>query len=88
MSASAEWFFLYPNPSDGRFSVVFNKDIICDETTVTIGLFTLQGARITEHQVTGSERFEFDENLNNGIYVLRITTNSNLSETRQIIIQN
>jgi len=87
MSTSAEWFFLYPNPSDGRFSVVFNKDVICDETTVTIGLFSLQGTRIIERQVTGSENFEFNENLNSGIYVLRVTTDSNLSETKQIVIR-
>jgi len=87
-SISPELFFLYPNPSDGRFSVIFNKDIISDTTAVTISLFSLQGARIVEQQVIGSQTFEFDENLNNGIYVLRVTTDSNLSETRQIIINN
>jgi len=89
MSTSAEWFFLYPNPSDGRFTVVFDRGIIGDSTAVTIGLFSLQGARITEQIVpAGSENFEFNENLNNGIYVLRITTNNNLSETKQIVINN
>jgi len=87
-SISPELFFLYPNPSDGRFSVVFNRDIIGNNTVVNIGLFSLQGARIMETQVAGSESFEFDENLNSGIYVLRVTTDSNLSETRQIVINN
>ena len=87
-NASQELFFLYPNPSDGRFTVVFNRNAIGNQTAVTIGLFSLQGAKIMEQQVVGSENFEINENLNRGIYVLRVTTDSNLSETKQIIINN
>jgi len=88
VNASPELFFLYPNPSDGRFTVVFNRTAIGDQTAVTVGLFSLQGTRIMEQQIVGSENFEVDENLNRGIYVLRVTTDSNLSETVQIIINN
>jgi hypothetical protein len=86
-SASGEWFSIYPNPSGGHFTVSFNPEMVENETTATITLFSPSGNKIKEQKVNCTNEVEFNENLNNGTYLLKVETNNNLMETKQIIVK-
>jgi hypothetical protein len=86
-SASAELFTVYPNPSDGHFTVIFNKNIVESETNATISFFSSQGNKITEQRASCSEDFKFNGNIGSGTYLLKVETDNNMMETRQVIVK-
>ncbi len=88
MGVPVEWFSIYPNPSGGRFTITFNKDIVEYTTGVTVNLISSQGTSITQRKVSCSEKAEFNENLENGTYLLQIQDDNGLiMETKQLIIK-
>ena len=84
---SGELFKVYPNPSNGYFSLTFNKDLIPDGTTATVSLFSLLGNKIAEHRINCSNNFVFNRNISNGTYLLKVETDNNFTETKHIIIK-
>ena len=69
-----EYFNLYPNPNDGRFSIKFTSPLVIENYTVTI--VNLIGTTVYQQELPGvEETIYFDlPQLNPGTYVLMITS--------------
>jgi murein tripeptide amidase MpaA len=71
---------VYPNPFEDNFSVkipnIYNE--------VTIALFTINGKLITQKKTTNSLTKINLNNLSNGVYFIRITTNDNVKTLKVI----
>jgi len=85
--SSTAFSSVYPNPSNGNFTISFNKDVVGTDTKATISLFSLLGNKIKEQKVSCSEDIQFNGNISNGFYLLRIVTDDNRIETKQIIVK-
>lgn len=72
---ASEYFNLYPNPNDGRFYIDFTSLLKVDIFTVTV--VDLIGKIMYQEELSKDESArQFDlSHLNNGIYVLMISTN-------------
>lgn len=79
---------VYPNPSDGQFTVRFN---LTQRVDVKVSLFTLDGQKIDEqlleNLVPGENTYHRESSdLQNGAYILTIET-PNETSTRRIVIK-
>jgi hypothetical protein len=70
-----EYFNLYPNPNDGRFSINFTSPLVAENYTITI--FNLIGRTVYREELSKDNNVrQFDlSHLNPGIYIVTITTN-------------
>jgi hypothetical protein len=68
-----EYFNLYPNPTDGRFSIDFTTLLDADNFTVTV--VDLIGKTLYREEFSKDENtLQFDlSHLNGGIYVIMIS---------------
>jgi hypothetical protein len=71
-----EYFNLYPNPNDGRFSINFTSPLVVENYTVTI--VNIIGKTVYRQELSKTEdTTHFDlSHLNPGTYVLMITSNA------------
>ena len=70
-----EYFNLYPNPNDGRFSIAFTTLLEADIFTVSV--VDLIGKTVYREELSKDESTrQFDlSHLKNGIYILMISAN-------------
>ena len=73
---NGEFFNLYPNPNDGHFSISFTSSQVAETYTVTI--FNQVGRTVYHEEfLKGNDFNQFDlSQLNSGIYILMISTDS------------
>lgn len=80
---------LYPNPSKGQIQLVMNTGCNCSES-VTIEIFNTLGQNIYAGNLVSDNgyingRISLDENIQNGMYFLRVLQGNNSFETHFII---
>lgn len=74
---------VYPNPTTGRFSIVFGKEL----KDATIQIIDMNGKPIQQRKTTGSIKEDFDiSNVAAGTYFLRVINKENII-TQKIIKQ-
>jgi hypothetical protein len=69
---------VYPNPAKNNFSIQFPKNIASDvEVTITnTNGQVLKKLRITQNEIINNEKSIDISNLNNGIYLVQLYSNS------------
>ena len=82
-TASKPSFSVYPNPNNGNFKLVFNKNIDAD-----VKIYSVIGTLVEERKVNSSTT-DFDiANYGKGLYVLEIIDNkTGLRSTDKLIVQ-
>lgn len=79
---SSEAFKIYPNPSNGQFTVQSKNG----ESIETIQIFNASGNLMKEIARVGSSNFNINmQNLPNGIYMIQIQTKSQVSVVKAIV---
>ena len=75
-------FTLYPNPSNGQFTIIVN-----DETKSNLQIFDISGKLVyTEHITTNGNRKNINiPNLINGIYILKLSNNNHAIISKLVI---
>ncbi|MBC8754255.1 M4 family metallopeptidase [Kordia sp. YSTF-M3] len=75
-------FSVYPNPSNGNFSIQANKSL----GDVSVHIFDINGRNLYSKDVnlTGTVNFDLD-NLRSGLYILRVTGEDFVQSTKIII---
>jgi hypothetical protein len=64
-------FILYPNPTNGNFTLVQKSGKPCDEVTVEI--YSIQGERVMTGQMIGEQKHDFIfSGMNSGLYFVKI----------------
>jgi hypothetical protein len=73
---------LYPNPNNGEFIVKINSKF---ENNININIYNIQGVHVYS-SVESSSEFQINiSNLPDGIYLIRISDNSNFNENLRFI---
>jgi len=75
---------VYPNPSEGSFNIVLKNNI--EELKVEI--FSVLGERIllNEFKMRGNTQFEFNHDLSQGTYLLKISSGNLVRETIRLVV--
>ncbi|MDA9147760.1 GEVED domain-containing protein [Schleiferiaceae bacterium] len=76
---------LFPNPTTGNFSVVFNTSI---ESNYTIEVVDSRGRKISSMSGTssyGDNTISFDTELSNGVYVVRTILDGEIAVSRLVV---
>ena len=83
--ADASFFKLYPNPNDGRFTVLLEDYARQD---VRIEITDLKGRTIHTNQIAAGQRSRTlaMDNINSGLYLVKVT-NANIQYTDKVIIR-
>jgi hypothetical protein len=79
---------VYPNPSNGKSSVLINLQ---NNSEVEAGVYTLEGVKVATivngNLSSGTNSFDFDGSfLNKGIYIVKVTTGKTV-KTSKLVIQ-
>ncbi|MGB0402625.1 MAG: S8/S53 family peptidase [Salibacteraceae bacterium] len=76
---------IYPNPTNNIVSIQINN---LDQSKYTLSLFSITGQRILGNEISSSETLEVNlQNLNKGVYYLRLSLEGNLVEVKKIVKQ-
>ena len=74
---------IYPNPSDGPFTISFNESNV----DISLTIVDLQGKAIFRTQTNASKTLVIDENLANGVYFVQLQAGDALT-THKVIINH
>lgn len=81
--AEQEEIDVYPNPSNGIFNLVFNKD----NGNVSITIISMNGKVVYENNELGSHQLKVDASgWSSGVYVLKLYTN-NKTTIKKLVVQ-
>ena len=69
---------LYPNPSNGTFTVVLS------ETNAVINIFSMDGKLVSQH-TSNNGRLTIDSDLSQGVYLVRIVAGNKTADRRLVI---
>jgi len=75
-------FSIYPNPSDGRFTVVMESVI---NTTSTIEILDLSGRLVFRKDISGQDVYVHDESLSSGTYLIVLHSDSYSYRKRLVV---
>ncbi len=78
-------FIIFPNPSNGEFNISLENNN--NEKTKFIEIFDIQGRNIFEAQFIDYQYNINIENVNKGIYFIKIFDNNNLQLTEKIMVE-
>jgi len=78
-------FAIYPNPNNGNFNIAFKRNL----SDVKIQLFDIRGRLIfnKDYDVNSNSIEIKTPNLNNGFYIVRITSNQSIVD-KKLVIKN
>lgn len=80
-SSHSSRIILYPNPSDGSFSLSISELI----PNATIEIYSILGKKLYERKITANNQY-FDIKLNSGVYIYTIKSNDRIIKNDRIII--
>lgn len=81
-------FTIYPNPTAGEFSVIFNEDILpADVQTFTLRICDLSGKEVSRRELPLGERLIRPDALTKGVYMLEVTVDGGYRQVRKLVIQ-